>query len=286
MRDAKRARKCLAGHWPAAIAVECALLGTRAFLLLLELFLLRWSSLGAERVIRAPDLFQGAVAYIPIVLGSLSLNWLLLSPLKLGRAAFYWQLSHREKPSLSVLTSYYRSQTCTIAQPWQTSLRWQWGLGWRRLICRIFCFAPAALTLGYADVVRHSGSETLSADIKLLICWAAAVVLLCAGFVLQELIMLTYLPSTYLIIEGVPLYAGVFRRSSRLMRRQLNDACSVYLGFAGWFAACLLILPLAYVCPLFQTTRCLAVRRFVYQQVSTTRVIPTPTSISPSILDH
>ena len=81
MRPAQRARQRLKGRWLTAVAVQCTRLGAGLLVLLAELFALRLLDLGTDRAVDASALWQGGWLYGVVLLGTLLLDWLLVSPL-------------------------------------------------------------------------------------------------------------------------------------------------------------------------------------------------------------
>ncbi len=298
MRPAQRARRCLRGNWLNAAAVECTRLGAGLLVLLGQLAALALLGLGAERVITAGALWSGGWLYGVVLLAMLLLDWLLVSPLLAGRALYYRRLaasaapapspraererdalgrtqeihlelppagsarqrpgpsggqSGGEGPPYSLLFSFYR-------RGYLRTLRWRLGLFLRRLCWGALCYAPSALLVGYGELIRRGGSRTPLADLTLMLCTALGLTALLGGFVALELLMLRYLPAQYLLDS--PEQRGLFRRARRIMRGRLGETVGLYLGFAGWLAACLAVLPYFYAAPLFHTVQAQAVRRF------------------------
>lgn len=254
MRPAKKARERLQGNWGTAAGVQCVSLASRLLLLLLELFALRLLGLGAERVVPVSALWSGGWAYGAVLAGALLLDWLLISPLLLGRTAYYWKLTGGENAAFSTVFCFFR-------RGYGLALRWRLSRFLRRVLWGALCYAPAALLSGYASLVRRTGAQSPLIDVTLLLCTLFSLVTLAAGFVALELLMLRYLPSGYLLAEGAPC-KGLFRSACRIMRGRVGETAWLYAGFAGWFAACLLLFPYFYAWPTLETCLAGAVRKY------------------------
>lgn len=264
MSRTQQARRRLKGHWPEAAAVEFITVLAGMLIPLASLAALRLSGLGAERVIHARELF-GQWLYALITLVMLAADWLLLSPLMLGRMAFYWNIAAGGSAPVHLIFKYY-------GRRYTHALRWRISVQLRRLMYWAFCLSPAAFASGIAKAVRKSGSGTPVSDVILLFCALFGVLLFIAGLLFSEALMLRGLPAAFLVItnETEKYPKRLFKRSSKIMKGHLTDTFQLVTGFGGWFASCLLIFPYFYVMPLFFTTRTVAVRKFILKSISRT----------------
>lgn len=258
MRLAQKARQYLKGQWLAAIAVQFFLAVAWMMVLLIELMIMRVTNLDVEKVVYASDLWSGQWKYGALMVGLLLLDWFLITPLKLGQAAFYWQITEGKEASISRLFSFFYKR-------YGSALHWRASLFCRRLLWAGLCYAPAALTVGYASVVRRNGSDAPVTDVTLLLCTVFSLLFLVGGLLVYQLLMLRYLPTAYILSmsEDKNTSKKLFHRASRLMRGHVSEAFGLCAGFAGWFLLCLLLLPFIYAAPLFQTTRALAARQYM-----------------------
>lgn len=128
------------------------------------------------------------------------------------------------------------------------------AVGWRlvmwgwRTVYGLACFAPATLLWGYSEVLRVSGDASSLTDVTRLFCGLFGLFALAAGWVVQQLMMLRYLPAQFRLAEGASLREAL-RDSRRLMKGNTGDAAWMYMGFSGWLAACC-SLSLLYTYPL------------------------------------
>ncbi len=285
MRPAQRARRRLKGSWLTANAVQCTRISSSLIVLLGEMALLRLLGLGAEKVVDAETLWSGGWMYGAVLLGMLLLDWLLVSPILAGQALYYRRLAETpvsprtaedgEKEELDEIAKT-RELSVNVPAPerpsysliffffhhgyWRT-LSWRLGLFVRRLGWGMLCYAPSALIAGYGEIIRRSGSRTPLADMTMLLCTLLGLMALLGGFVVLEMLMLRYLPAQYLLAD--PKEGGLFRQARHIMHARVGETIWLYLGFAGWFAASLAVIPYFYAAPLFQTTRAAAVLRFI-----------------------
>lgn len=292
MRLAARGRACLKGQWAGAVTVQLTMLAAGAFLLVLELLLLQLTGIGMAETVHVPDWLAnaGLWPHAAIIAGVAMLDLLLVSPLRLGEAAYYYQLTQgqarareatcafravRDTGSLTVPQSATHEFVPVRPETPKVPVRTIWGfyrkgygkaVGWRlvmwgwRTVYGLACFAPATLLWGYSEVLRVSGDASSLTDVTRLFCGLFGLFALAAGWVVQQLMMLRYLPAQFRLAEGASLREAL-RDSRRLMKGNTGDAAWMYMGFSGWLAACLFVIPIVYVSPLFLTTRAIFVRR-------------------------
>lgn len=293
MRAADWGRRCLKGRWKGAVAVEICRVLAGVLLLLLELGAVRLGGLSLSGRLQLTDWADGLRFWLHagVLLAVTALDLFLVSPLLLGRAAFYDRLAEgQERPGKrtcvfqtvrfpadidSLLTDTHefvpipggKRGKVPVRTVWRFYGRGYWrAVGWRAALwgksCLygFFCFAPAALLWGYGEALQAAGEATPFRDITGLFCGLFGLFALLAGWVIRQLLMLRYMPAQYAVAQGLPLRAA-FRESRRRMKGQVGEMAWLYLGFAGWLAACLLVFPYVYAAPLFQATRAAAVRR-------------------------
>ena len=306
MRAAQRGRLCLKGQWSRAVTVQ--LIGTTAglVLLIIELLALRLTGIGAEQTVHVADWLADAAVWpqAAIIAGVALLDLLLLSPLKLGQAAYYDALAagqeapagetcafralphavpQEESETLSLTHEFVPPQkedepesAVPVQVIWQfyrngygRAVAWRAILwGWRTLY-GLFCFLPATLLFGYGEMIRMAGDTTPLADITRLFCGAFGLFALLAGWVVQQLLMLRYMPAQYQLARmpsGRGAVRAALRESRRLMKGNVGRTAWLYIGFSGWLLACVLVVPYYYVSPLFLTTRAAYVRRLTRRE--------------------
>lgn len=232
---------------------------------------------------------------IAVVCGAVLVDFLLLSPLYAGRNAFYWELARRQRQEqqntctfsirpedaqpkdrrsenfpetreFDAIRETDAAKTLVIPIPLHGTLARYFGrgygraLGWRAGIWGRFWLSgavaslPAALLWGYGERIAVAGSGTPIEEILGLFCGLFGLFALLAGWVLQQMFMLRYLPAGYLLAQGHPI-RGLFRDARRRMKGKIWRTAEWHIGFSGWFASCVLVIPWFYVAPLFQTTR-------------------------------
>lgn len=292
MRAAARGRQCLKGHWNRAILVQFIRIAAGGVLVLLEWLILRAAGLHVQDV-----WFTGWTAepsgwpYLLLTMGFVILDLLFVSPLRIGCALYYDRLAQgQETPS---------SRTCiyqTVRFPVQfdpspadthefvpvfssskkeVPVRLVWAffkkrywhtVGWRaavwslRCLYGVICYAPAAFLWGYSEMLRLAGDTLPSSEAVRLFCEIFGWFALAAGWGIQQLLMLRYMPAQYLVARGMPPRTAI-RESKRRMKGRLGEMAWLYLGFSGWLISCVLGIPYWYAAPLFEATRAAAVRR-------------------------
>ena len=312
MRLAARGRSCLKGQWAGAVTVQLTMLAAGAFLLVLELLLLRLTGIGAAETVHVPDWLAdaGLWPHAAIIVGIALLDLLLVSPLRLGEAAYYYRLTQGQERSREATCAFQSVRdTGRVAAPQSAThefvpvrpevrkvpVRTIWryfrsgygkAVGWRlvlwgwRTLYGLACYAPAALLWGYGEVLRMSGDASALTDITRLFCGLFGLFALAAGWVVQQLLMLRFLPAQFRLAEGASLREAL-RDSRRLMKGNTGAAAWMYMGFSGWLAACLLLFPVLYVSPLFLTTRAVFVRRLVPAVKKRPAALPVKASSRP-----
>lgn len=251
MRAAQRARRLLKGRYGLSAAVECVTMTAGLCIPVTELLALRligWRDAGN---IRSAALWNGGWPYALLTVGLLTMDWLLLSPFLLGRAAYYWHLVSGGRPSLGQLFSFFGHR-------YRQALRWRFSLCLRRLLWNTVCFAPAALTMGMADYLRGRVVGNLLNDVIILLCSILGMLFLLGGWLVCEMLMMRYLPAVLFIVSqpaGERWDKTVFSRAAAAMRGHVTEMFWVYAGFVGWLLSCVFLLPYVYVTPLFFTTR-------------------------------
>lgn len=256
-RPAKKARERLRGHWGQAILVQCLVIGSSLVLLLTELLCLRLFGIRAEEAIHLDELrIQPKLwLHIGIIAAMIVIDLLLVSPLHLGQAAFYDALAAGRPASVRQLWRGYR------AGRYGRAVRLRLSLWMIRLLSGAVCFLPSAVVFAYSDHLRQTGLTTPCVDVCRIFCLVFGLFALLAGWILWEMWMLRFQPAVYLVAEGL----GVCRAlgaSRRIMRRRIGGFAWFHLGFAGWLAACLLVLPYFYAAPLFMTAKTVVIRRY------------------------
>ena len=264
MRLAARGRACLKGQWAGAVTVQLTMLAAGAFLLVLELLLLRLTGIGMAETVHVPDWLAnaGLWPHAAIIAGVAMLDLLLVSPLRLGEAAYYYQLTQgqarareatcafravRDTGSLTVPQSATHEFVPVRPETPKVPVRTIWGfyrkgygkaVGWRlvmwgwRTVYGLACFAPATLLWGYSEVLRVSGDASSLTDVTRLFCGLFGLFALAAGWVVHQLMMLRYLPAQFRLAEGASLREAL-RDSRRLMKGNTGDAAWMYMGFSG-----------------------------------------------------
>lgn len=283
------------GQWSRAITVQLTVSAASLVLLVVELGVLRLTGIGAEQTVHVPAWIENAGLWkqAAIIAGVALLDLLLVSPLKLGQAAYYEALTAGQEPvggktcafrpvvpsvqeaeDLSRTHEFVPPRAEKEAAP-QVPVRILWrfyrqgygrAVGWRavlwgwRTLYGLLCYLPATLLFGYSDMIRLSGDISPLGDVTRLFCGLFGLFALLAGWVVQQLLMFRFLPAQYLLAQGATLRESL-RGARRRMKGHIGRTARLYLGFSGWLAACVLVFPFYYVSPLFLATRAAFVRR-------------------------
>lgn len=162
-----------------------------------------------------------------------------LSPLRLGRQAFYW--------GRPFFIGWKR---------WWSAVVWRWQLWWRRAVALCAALLPAALLWSAGDRVSRAGGG--SALLWLLAGAAVSV----PGLIGAAVWQCRYAPAPLLILQGYPAGAAM-QMAARAMRRHVGE----YLNFLSrWvvpMASCLLLVPAVWVLPRFRRARTAELARWL-----------------------
>lgn len=258
MKPVKKAKQLLRGNRLTTVAIQLLIIGARLLNVVAQLLLLRAVGLSAERVVPVSGLWSGEWLYGLVFLFALAADWLLFSPLLLGQTACYCRIVREEEAGFSLMFHFFGSK-------YTSALKWRLGLFLRRLLWSGICLLPAAVTAGYAVIVRSGATDSSLADITLMFCSLFGVFFLLAGLIASELIMMRYLPASFLLVmaeEKIPP-KKLFGEARRAMRKHIGDMLWLTIRFTGWLAASAAVLPYFYGVPLFHTTRALTLMRYV-----------------------
>ena len=211
----KMGRAILKGRWKSAMAAQTLhLLATAAGIAV---------GIGAVALMGDRGLVLAAVL-VPM------LDLTVVSPLKWGSAAFYWQSIYRPDTTLtSCIRAAYRTHY-RRAVAWRAGW-WLRAAGWLSVCAlpwAVGCAISAWLnTLPVISLVQ--AARTFFAVIT-----AAA---LPAGVAAFAVCMLAYLPALYLMIAGADAIEA-FAWSRKLMKGTYNQTVWYFGGFAWWLPLC------------------------------------------------
>jgi uncharacterized membrane protein len=261
MTRTQQARERLKGNWAQAITVECICISVGMLIPMSSIASLRLLGLNVETVIHASDLYTGGWIYALLTLAFLVMDWLLLSPLLLGKHAFYRQLVLGNEAPFYLIFGFF-------GRRYFHALRWRLSMFFHRFLTMFIYLTPAAAAAGIAKAVRQSGSQSTAADITLLFCTLLGLFFFFSGLLIGEIRMLRRLPAAYMLIENPEKKypKRLFKKSAHKMRGHMIEMFNLIAGFTGWFAACIFIIPFLYVIPIFNTTRTIAVSQIVAEE--------------------
>lgn len=206
------------------------------------------SSMPALAGLLQADWMQYALPVLLFVLAILSV--LALSPMYLGREAWFWERSGREYRSAVYLFHWYKRAGRGIGLYVQ---RWLLRLGWSVL----FLLPGTALGVG-TTLWAWRGIE----GYVLLALGVGTGCLLACGVFFNALFLQRYFLAPYLIAEHPELHAHTaLKESGRIMDRcaQRGKVAKMKLSFLPWVLSCVFLFPVFYVYPYYkQSCACLA----------------------------
>lgn len=241
------ARSRIKGNRIGAMVIQLAHSGLLAVLYFSEILL----TVAADRVV--PELaafpagcWQGAVLAVVLLM-----DLLLVSPLYVGRAAFYLKLAKQQPASGLVVIRQYRGRRYWRAVGWRLQL---WG---RRLLWAVPCFLPGLAFYAWMRWQLFTGVYTPADQIVLLATTLFCLAFLLTGFVIWQLISLRYMPAMYFTSQQHGTVREAFRASKRLMKGQMGACLQLYMGYAWCLLGSLLVVPYIALMPLFFAARAL-----------------------------
>lgn len=232
------ARRSLAGHWPAAVAVlACAAAGLGSA----GLFY------GIAEWIASPFLVMGGIAgawsRFAITLLTALIQLFGFSPLYLGTVYWYWQTSYGVAEPVATVFSFYGS-----AAEYRRAVGLVFALGWRAVIVSGLSVMPAAAFLTLAEhfsAGSHNGIYTGG-------LYLVALVLAVLGLMLALLVMTRWFLAIPCFFADRSLTASqAVVLSHRITRTSRASLFVFLLQFAGWALLSLLILPMLFTVPYF-----------------------------------
>ena len=185
--------------------------------------------------------WQYAAPAILLILSGLSL--IILTPVLLGRDAWFWERSAREYRPFTYAFSWYKKMGRAIAL---YLIRW----GIRLCSGLFFLFPAAAFTL--ASLLLYIRGCPLY---TLVILAGTSAALWIFGAVYTTLFLQRFFLVPYLI-AGTPelRVCDAFRKSSQIMDSCMmrGNTAKMKLSFFPWFLSCILVLPVLYVYPYYK----------------------------------
>lgn len=244
MSSGKRSRQLLAKNWHKAIFVEVLCGMMYAVLLFTELLLL--FSLDLPMILNQ----SFSVVRLIIMAAVLLLDIMILSPVKLGRIAYYTRLTQTGGKNIrfKVIGSFFAKGKYGAAIRWRITY-WVFSVFWL-----LIWLLPSAATFGFSGAFRAGINGSITADVLWLFSSLIGVFSLMAGIVLWRLTMMRYQASAFLLVQGNRVAAS-FRGSRRLMKKHLGDMLWLDCSFAGWGILSLLALPIFFVAPMLTVSK-------------------------------
>ena len=164
--------------------------------------------------------------------------FLLSSPLSLGITYWYRKLSLLEGLQVGQIFHYYQSNELFFG-----AVIFQGLHTLARLGIAVAAFLPAVICFSFA---YSSGSTVLV---------VLGIILAVVGLFGYGVVSLRFFFAKYLYC-GEYGYGAMdcLRYSAKYMKKHVGSVLSVIVSFAGWFASCVFILPLAYVVPFYSAS--------------------------------
>lgn len=188
----------------------------------------------------------GMALSILIVLALAAFFFLLSSPLSLGITYWNRKLILLEGLQVGQIFHYYQSNDlffgAVIFQALHTVVR---------VVIAIVSFLPSVICFGFA-YNSAKASNISGGSLPLLILGAALAI---AGVCVYAAVSLRFFFAKYLYCGDYGYDAkDCLNYSFKYMKGHVGSVLSVIISFAGWFASCIFVLPLAYVIPFYNAS--------------------------------
>lgn len=257
----KNSRLALKGNWGRAIVIliimgSVSLLITVVTQMAMTMFVPPQAWNAAEQVETYSDLMQFAEGYRIsaaewIVYGvSTLLSILLISPLALGAARWYYRLVHGENLSVTELFFYFER-----GRSYLRAIFYEINLGIRSLLWMLVFYAVPSVILGIATFFLSGDAEltragTTTATLGILL----AVVLFLLATLFYAACLCRYTLTPYLMADNADLTVRqAIKLSVKYTRGFRFQILWFLLSYIGWFLLLIFIWPTLYVTPYYST---------------------------------
>ncbi len=185
----------------------------------------------------------------------LTVDLLMVSPLKAGRALFFETLvADGDAAQISLIWRYYR-------HGYERTIGWRilvWGY---RLMGNAVCSVPAFVLFALSGVLVNN-APTYTDRIFSMTLFGFGLLLSVCAVVITEILLMRLLFVPYLFAHTGTLREAV-ALSRILARNRMNTIVSLYLDHTVWVFTFPLVAPWFFTSAVFQTARAATVRRFL-----------------------
>ncbi len=253
----KRVRFHLKGNWGQAVLAEGGILCVQILLTLAEwgIMLGLGVRIGSAMFLYPSTDIRPVLARMVIMIVLVVLDLLILSPLKLGRSVFYWQMVNSVRPVEGSRTRYFEGRLYGQAIHWRLRL-WGWRLLWSLLL-----WLPAIALLGVGEWLRLDSLRRGAMDFTCVVFLLMGIIAFLGGWLVAEMVMMRYRPAAYGIGQGMKVKEA-FRWAVTVTKGRTESILWLYLRYALGLLSCLFGLPALYVMPLFQTEQAWLIRKW------------------------
>ncbi len=179
---------------------------------------------------------------------------LLLSPLKAGRAAYFYKLAEHGTVSSATLWQFYNHR-------YEQSVGWRlltWG---KRLAWSAVLYAPAAAVFVCSKIVSDTMSSQRDAVLAMLL-FGMGLILALLGALAVELLLFRLAAVPYLLAQHNSLRDAV-AVSKRCMKGRSSSFALFYTDHAYGCLLCVLLFPWFYTSVVFQIAKAATIREFL-----------------------
>ncbi len=260
------AKRALTGFWVKAIVVVLLLAGIRLLFwltnALLNYFLNApslWSLLSRPQVITW-GMFLTLWAKLGVSLVMVGCSFVVLSPLRLGVAHWYYQLGGGEPEELLGIFTAFSSKRLFLRSLWL-----QFQLGLRRLLWGLLFLSVPAGCLAASVVILFSNQSVVPTPLQAVnsVFFIVSLLLLVVCALFYGMWMQRYFLAQYLVLEEDLTARQAITRSIQVTQGSKGYLLAFHLSFLPWVLLSLLILPILYFAPYYDMSRALYARYLI-----------------------
>lgn len=251
----KGTRAQLKGNWGQAVLVEGSILCGQILLMLAEwaVMLGLGVEIGSAVFLYPAGDMRPVWARLALIIVLVVVDWLILSPLKLGRSVFYWKVVNTVETVEERGRKYFTGKLYRQALHWRLRL-WGLRLGWSLLL-----WSPSIALFGIGEWMRLNSLRQGVVDLTCIGFFFLGISAFMVGWLVIEVIMMRYRPAAYGIGSGMTVREA-FAWGKKVMKGHAEPILWLYIRYGFGLLVCLLALPALYVMPLFQTDQARLIR--------------------------
>ena len=179
---------------------------------------------------------------------------LLLSPLKAGRAAYFYELTERGTTSSATLWQFYTHR-------YEQSVTWRLLTWSKRFVWSIVFYAPAVAVFVCSKLISDTASSQREVVLAMLL-FGIGLILVLFGAMTVEILLFQLAAVPYLLTRYHSLREAT-AVSKRCMKGRSSEFALFYIDHAYGCLLSIFLFPWFYTSVIFQTAKATAIRKFL-----------------------